>query len=156
MEYPRWYIDFEASGIAPDSYPIEVAVVSSEAAYHSLIRPVYYWTHWSWDAQDMHGIPRESLVADGREPAQIAVKLNAVFLGARLCCDSPQDGFWLDTLFEAAGIECSFTVLPLESFVGRSTADEIYRMTPAKRSHRALPDATSLMAATLKYASKAR
>jgi hypothetical protein len=29
----------------------------------------------------MHGIPRESLVADGREPAQIAVELNAAFLG---------------------------------------------------------------------------
>jgi hypothetical protein len=44
MERPLFFIDFEASGIAPDSYPIEVAVVSSEASYSSLIMPARYWT----------------------------------------------------------------------------------------------------------------
>jgi len=42
MERPSFFIDFEASGIAPDSYPIEVAVVSSETSLSSLIKPVRY------------------------------------------------------------------------------------------------------------------
>lgn len=155
MEQPQWFVDFEASGIAPDSYPIEIAVVSVDSVYQSLIRPVRYWDHWSWDAQDMHGISRESLLANGVKSGVIAADLNTRFAGARLCSDSPQDGFWLETLYEAAGIEPSFELLPLESFVGRSGASDIYRLLPNRQAHRALPDARALMAATLEYVSGA-
>lgn len=151
IDIPLLFVDFEASGIAPDSYPIEIAVVSAADQHHALIRPVYYWTHWSWDAQDMHGISRDSLVAEGREPAHIAADLNARFSSSTLCSDSPQDGFWLDTLYEAAGFEPSFRVALLESFVGRSEAAEIYRRIPSRHSHRALPDARALMKAALDY-----
>jgi hypothetical protein len=151
LERPRWFVDFEASGIAPDSYPLEIAVVAADFEYQALIRPVYYWTHWSFDAQDMHGISRENLFAIGLEPSLIAAELNVRFEGARLCSDSPQDGFWLDTLYEAAGVEATFELLPLESFVGRSGADEIYRLLPHRHTHRALPDAQALMMATLEY-----
>lgn len=151
IDIPLLFVDFEASGIAPDSYPIEIAVVSAADHYHALIRPVYYWTHWSWDAQDMHGISRESLVAEGREPALIAADLNTRFRGETLCSDSPQDGFWLDTLYEAAGFEPLFKVAPLESLVGRSEAAEIYRRIPSKHAHRALADALDLMTAVLEY-----
>lgn len=159
MEIPHWFVDFEASGIAPDSYPIEVAIVSAEAQYLALIRPARYWTHWSWDAQDIHGIPRDILLTEGLEPSLIAAELNERFDGAKLCSDSPQDGFWLDTLYEAAGVEPSFALLPLESFVGRAAAGEIYRMMPASRAHRAhraLPDATALMATTLEYLARTK
>ena len=156
MEQPQWFVDFEASGIAPDSYPIEIAVVSSEVEYQALIHPVYYWTHWSFDAQDMHGISREALLAGGLDPSIIAAELNARFEGAKLCSDSPQDGFWLDTLYEAAGTEPSFSLLPLESFLGRAVADEIYRLIPPKHAHRALPDAKALMMTTLGYLERAR
>jgi hypothetical protein len=154
LECPRWFVDFEASGIAPDSYPIEIAVVAADFEYQALILPVYHWTHWSWDAQDMHGISRENLFANGLEPSLIAVELNSTFAGARLCSDSPQDGFWLDTLYEAAGIQPSFELLPIEDFVGRSGASEVYRLLPNRHVHRALPDARALMTATLKYLGK--
>lgn len=42
VERPSFFIDFEASGIAPDSYPIEVAVVSAEISSNSLIKPARY------------------------------------------------------------------------------------------------------------------
>ena len=103
----------------------------------------------------MHGISRETLLADGLQSGVIAAQLNATFNGAKLCSDSPQDGFWLETLYEAAGVEPSFELLPLESFVGRPAADEIYRLLPSRHAHRALPDAKTLMAATLEYLSKA-
>lgn len=130
-------------------------MVSTDFEYQALIRPARYWTHWSWDAQDMHGISRETLLADGVEPGVIAAQLNETFNGAKICSDSPQDGFWLETLYEAAGVEPSFELLPLESFVGRPAADEIYRLLPSRHAHRALPDAKALMAATLEYLSKA-
>ncbi|WP_143024527.1 hypothetical protein [Pseudomonas abietaniphila] len=151
MEMLQWFVDFEASGIAPDSYPIEIAVVSANAEYQSLIRPVRYWTHWSFDAQDMHQISRDHLLADGLDPGRVAAELNKLFKGARLCSDSPQDVFWLNTLYEAAGLEPTFELLPLESFVGRVIADQIYRALPPRRQHRALPDARELMSAALAY-----
>jgi hypothetical protein len=39
MSDPRWCVDFEASGISPDSYPVEIAVVSKDSASHALTIP---------------------------------------------------------------------------------------------------------------------
>lgn len=90
MERPSFFIDFEASGIAPDSYPIEVAVVSNETVYSSLIKPIRYWTHWSFDAQDMHGLTQDHLLQEGDTPGAVAEQMNQLFSGQVLCSDSPQ------------------------------------------------------------------
>ena len=147
MERPSFFIDFEASGIAPDSYPIEVAVVSNETVYSSLIKPVRYWTHWSFDAQDMHGLTQDHLLQEGDTPHAVAKQMNQLFSGQVLCSDSPQDGFWFDVLFEAADLMPTFELKPLEVFVGREAASDIYRLLPTTRRHRALHDATALMEA---------
>ncbi len=145
MERPSFFIDFEASGIAPDSYPIEVAVVSNETVYSSLIKPARYWTHWSFDAQDMHGLSQDHLLQEGDPPHTVAERMNQLFSGQVLCSDSPQDGFWLDVLYEAAELMPTFELKPLEMFVGREAASKIYRLLPTSRHHRALNDATALM-----------
>jgi hypothetical protein len=147
VERPSFFIDFEASGIAPDSYPIEVAVVSNETVYSSLIKPVRYWTHWSFDAQDMHGLTQDHLLQEGDTPHAVAKQMNQLFSGQVLCSDSPQDGFWFDVLFEAADLMPTFELKPLEVFVGREAASDIYRLLPTTRRHRALHDATALMEA---------
>lgn len=147
MERPSFFIDFEASGIAPDSYPIEVAVVSNETVYSSLIKPVRYWTHWSFDAQDMHGLTQDHLLQEGDTPHAVAKQMNQLFSGQVLCSDSPQDGLWFDVLFEAADLMPNFELKPLEVFVGREAASDIYRLLPTTRRHRALHDATALMEA---------
>jgi hypothetical protein len=145
VERPSFFIDFEASGIAPDSYPIEVAVVSNETVYSSLIKPVRYWTHWSFDAQDMHGLTQDHLLQEGDTPHTVADRMNQLFSGQVLCSDSPQDGFWFDVLFEAADLMPTFELKPLEVFVGRQAASNIYRLLPTTKHHRALHDATALM-----------
>lgn len=145
MERPSFFIDFEASGIAPDSYPIEVAVVSSDAIFSSLIKPARYWTHWSFDAQDMHGLTQDHLLQEGDTPGTVAELMNQLFSGQVLCSDSPQDVFWFDVLYEAADLMPTFELQPLEVFVGRKAASEIYRRLPTTRHHRALNDATALM-----------
>lgn len=138
------FIDFEASGISPDAYPIEVAVVWPTGEYQVLIKPARYWDHWSYDAQDMHGLTREALEAGGSEPLAVATEMNRLFGGLSLCSDNPADVFWLDVLFEAAGIDPMFQVLPLESLLGRELASEIVRNLPVKKGHRALADAKAL------------
>lgn len=147
MERPLFFIDFEASGIAPDSYPIEVAVVSSDTSFCSLIKPARYWTHWSYDAQDMHGLSQDQLREQGDNPGAVAIHMNQLFSGQVLCSDSPQDSFWLDVLYEAADLVPTFELKPLEVFVGRELASEIYRLLPTTTHHRALHDATALMSA---------
>ena len=143
-ELPSHFVDFEASGIAPDSYPIEVAVVFPGGEYQSLIRPAAYWDHWSYDAQDMHQITREQLVNEGTPAIQVAQRMNDLFDGKTLCSDNPADCFWLDVLYEAAGIDPTFEVKPIESFVGREAASEILRRLPVSKGHRALQDAQAL------------
>ncbi|SET91401.1 hypothetical protein SAMN03159512_04065 [Pseudomonas sp. NFR09] len=147
MEQPSFFIDFEASGLAPDSYPIEVAVVSSDITFSSLIQPARYWTHWSYDAQDMHGLSQDQLREQGDAPVGVARRMNQLFSGQILCSDSPQDTFWLDVLYEAAELTPTFQLKPLESFVGRQAASDIYRLLPTTRIHRALSDASALMLA---------
>jgi hypothetical protein len=146
-ELPSHFIDFEASGIAPDSYPIEVAVVYPGGEYQALIQPVHYWDHWSYDAQDMHQITREQLIAGGTPPLEVVRAMNRLFDGKILCSDNPADCFWLDVLYEAAGIDPTFEVKPIEAFVGREAASEILRRLPVRKGHRALQDVHALRAA---------
>lgn len=141
---PTYFIDFEASGIAPDSYPIEVAVVYQGGEYQSLIQPARYWDHWSHDAQDMHQIPREQLISDGQTPLAVAHAMNHLFDGKTLCSDNPADCFWLDVLYEAAGFEPTFEVKPIEALVGREAASEILKRLPVRKGHRALQDVQAL------------
>ncbi len=148
---PTHFVDFEASGIAPDSYPIEIAIVSADTKHQALIKPMYYWEHWSYDAQDMHQISRDQLLLEGVDPHALAVELNFKYQGLTICSDSPQDCFWLDTLYEAAGIEPKFEVKPIEWFVGREAAGEIARLMSTRKSHRALQDALDLQEATATY-----
>ena len=150
-ELPSHFIDFEASGIAPDSYPIEVAVVYPGGEYQALIQPVHYWDHWNYDAQDMHQITREQLIAEGTPPLAVAQAMNDLFDGKILCSDNPADCYWLDVLYEAAGIEATFEVKPLETFIGREPATKALALRPAFLDHRALGDVRALEACVSHY-----
>lgn len=143
-ETPTYFIDFEASGIAPDSYPIEVAVVYPGGEYQTLIQSARCWDHWSYDAQDMHQITREQLIAEGTPALEVATAMNRLFDGKILCSDNPVDCYWLEVLYEAAGIEPTFSVSPLEVFIGREAATEALALRPPFRVHRALGDTRAL------------
>jgi hypothetical protein len=144
---PEHFLDFEASGFHPDSYPIALAICSPNGTYAVLIKPTRYWTYWSPDAEDMHGIPRHRLISEGIDPKALAFILNEKFLDQAVCCDNPADCFWLEMLFEAAEMEPRFRLLPLESWVGQASAADILRLMPALRAHNALKDAQALQQA---------
>jgi hypothetical protein len=137
----QYFIDFEASGLAPDSYPIEVAVVGPNVEYSTLIAPVRYWEHWSFDAQDMHGLSREMLFANGAAVEDVATQLNSVFSGKILWSDSNFDVLWMEVLFEAAGFEPTFEVKNFIHHLSNQQVKDFLRTTTTACFHRALPDA---------------
>lgn len=103
-------LDIEASGFGPASYPIEIGFVLPDGhSYCTLIRPAPHWTHWDAAAQRIHRIPRETVLAHGREVGEVARHLNRELAGLTLYCDGwAHDYAWLSALFESAAMQPSF------------------------------------------------
>ena len=100
------FIDFEASSLAKQSYPIEVAWVfeDGEAESH-LIRPLPGWTDWDDSAAAIHGITRQQLDAEGTSADAVARHVLERLSGHDLYASSPSwDGKWLSVLLRAGGL----------------------------------------------------
>lgn len=105
-------IDLEASGFGRGSYPIEVGIALDNRDIHSfLIKPEDDWTHWSEEAEQIHGITREQLQAEGMCIEDIALKLNDMLRGQTLYSDAWSfDSSWIGRLFDSAGIVQRFRI----------------------------------------------
>jgi hypothetical protein len=123
MNFPLIVLDFEASSLSDDSYPIEVGValaLNSDGpirVWSSLIQPCREWTSrhdWDTAAERVHHIPA-SLLATGQTPSEVAKALNAIIgpVGHAYCDGGHYDGFWLERLFKAARIEPAFALWDL-------------------------------------------
>jgi len=100
----------------------------------------------------MHGLSRKQLISEGQSPLEVAKAMSRLFDGKILCSDNPADCYWLDVLYEAAGIEPTFGVRPpLEIFIGRELATKALALRPAFRDHRALGDVRALEACVSHY-----
>ena len=158
----RAFLDFEASSLARNGYPIEVAWVFEDGTEEShLIRPLPGWTDWDESAQAIHGISREKLLTDGAPADFVAHRLFDALGGHDLFASSPSwDGKWLSVLLRAGGlprhalrlrdtdvaqIETATAALaPLASGTGRDAAALVARVRGElgnPLAHRALPDA---------------
>jgi hypothetical protein len=105
-------IDLEASGFGRGSYPIEVGFALENREIHSfLIKPEADWTHWSAEAEQIHGITREQLQAEGMSIEDIALKLNGLLRDQTLYSDAWSfDSSWIGRLFDSAGIVQRFRI----------------------------------------------
>ena len=103
MEMP-FIIDIEASGFGRGSYPIEVGFARPDGSVASqLIKPEPEWTHWSDEAERVHGISRQQLAASGQSAREVALWLNRELDGQTLFSDSwGFDSSWLALLFHHA------------------------------------------------------
>jgi DNA polymerase III epsilon subunit-like protein len=104
------FIDFEASSLdLIASYPIEVGICMPDGTLHCwLIAPHVLWQDWSENAEQIHGISRETLEADGIAVGEVARALNEL-LPEQVFCDAwTFDSFWLHRLFRAARISPAF------------------------------------------------
>ena len=145
-----WVIDFEASGLTKNSYPIEVGVTNGKFEYQAIIRPYEHWTHWSEEAEAIHHISRDSLLSEGTRPNDIAIELNGLLVDQMVYCDSLHwDHFWCNVLFSDCGVTPSFKLVDIQELV--SNSDSVLEAFLGHKSklessgrfalHRALDDA---------------
>ena len=100
-------LDFEASGLEPDSYPIQVAWNIGKEVTTFLINPesTEEWVSWSSESELLHGIRRESLIENGSHIAVVAAAMIEQLSGKLVYSDAVSfDAFWCKQLFEAAGV----------------------------------------------------
>jgi len=104
IENALW-LDIEASGLANDSYPIEVGWCDfSGKTGHVLIAPCPDWTHWDDNAEHLHGISRSTLNTEGHSVTEAAQIVALAVADKVVFSDSPLfDARWLYKLFFAAG-----------------------------------------------------
>lgn len=116
-------IDLEASGFGKGSYPIEVGfITANQDIACSLIQPAPSWTDWNTDAENIHGINRELIIAKGKTIYEIAIWLNNIFKDSVIYSDAwMNDMCWLGRLYDEAEISQMFK---LESILTLLTDDE--------------------------------
>jgi hypothetical protein len=152
-------LDFEASGIDPRSYPIEVAIanVATGDTREWLIAPPPAWLEtgmWEAEAEAVHRITRAEIIAQGRNVGEVAAELTAHTRGATVLSDAPSfDTKWLHDLYRATGAEPPFILRDFHQFAWHEAVRrlrrpdiaivkaeaEAYALFP--QQHRAGPDA---------------
>jgi DNA polymerase III epsilon subunit-like protein len=100
------FLDFEASSLGKESYPIEVGWVFASGGEEShLIRPAPSWNDWSAEAEAIHHLTRERLVTEGKSHDEVAKRMLEVLSGHALYATAPSwDGQWLSKLLRGAGL----------------------------------------------------
>ena len=111
------FVDFEASGLAVDCFPVEVGWAYLDGGHviseGHLIRPGPDWdleSNWDETAEALHRISKEHLLANGEPAFMVANRMNEMLAGKEVFADSPFDRQWMDQLFEAAGADPSFNM----------------------------------------------
>jgi hypothetical protein len=102
----RVFLDFEASSLGDDSYPIEVGWVFEDGGEEEhLIRPAPRWTDWDSTAEAIHGLSREELKAMGEPHEMVAKRILEALSSHTVYVSAPSwDGKWLSVLLRAAGL----------------------------------------------------
>jgi hypothetical protein len=102
----RVFLDFEASSLSPNSYPIEVGWVFEDGgAEQHLIRPADGWRDWDPAAEAVHHIAREQLQEKGEPHAAVAHRMLDRLAPHALFATAPSwDGKWLSVLLRSAGL----------------------------------------------------
>lgn len=147
-------LDNEASGLSPESYPIEVAWKHHKNhgwCDEFLIEPAPEWTHWNLTSAKIHNITREELIDSGIHVVAAATRLNlSLSQFGKVYVTAPNyDIFWLDTLFEAAKIERKFKVLDFMELtaVEGFDYDAMYSVFMEPTKHRAMADVDQIIKA---------
>lgn len=156
LKWPLCAIDFEASSLREDSYPIEIGVArwaspeSPIEVWSTLIRPMEEWRSrvWSTASQQVHGIRPEELEG-GMDPAEALACADAMIDRAAYCDGAQSDLRWLGGLEHAAGRESAFLLIDADA-LGSVLHPRRWRrmarwMDRSRPRHRAADDAERLL-----------
>lgn len=164
------FLDFEASSLADDSYPIEVGWAGEDGSREShLIRPAPGWSDWDPAAETLHGLSRAQLLSEGEPHEDVAQRALAALAPHEVFVSAPTwDGKWMSVLLRGAGLprhalrfrptDEAHRRAVAEAFGGRLAGEELERLTkalaaaalqatrPGPPRHRALADAQAELA----------
>lgn len=103
---PCVFLDFEASSLSKQSYPIEVGWVFEDGAGEAhLIRPAPGWTDWDDRAEVVHHISRQMLEREGEPHDLVWERMLPLFERSTVVASAPSwDGHWLSMLLRASGL----------------------------------------------------
>jgi hypothetical protein len=95
-------VDFEASGLESDSYPIQVAWNIGDEIHSYYIHPksAHEWVGWSILSEHVHGISRDYLDVHGSSVDKVAERMNDSLRGMTVYSDAVfYDKGWCQRLF---------------------------------------------------------
>jgi hypothetical protein len=155
LQWPVTTLDFEASSLARDSFPIEIGVArwdgpgSIATTWSVLMEPMAEWMErcsWSRESERIHGISIDML-DDGLAPAAVMALLNERCpIGTLAFCDGGRyDAHWLSELATAADVEPRLHLGSWHRLIRCFDEDAAARIrnhrAPNEIVHRAGPDA---------------
>lgn len=142
-----YILDIEASGLADESYPIEIAwcTLDGSESYSVLINPESAgdWDYWDDFAETaFHGISRQQCCEEGQNVVVVARHVEKLLLEQPVFSDAPyQDQRWLKRLFDAVGKPCPAVLMPIDQLVRPQRQAELnLQLSQLIRPHRALDD----------------
>ena len=142
-------IDIEASGFGQGSYPIEIGyALEDRVAHNFLIQPAAGWTHWSEEAEEIHGLSYQWLKENGMALKEVAYQLNHALEGKTLYSDAwGFDNSWLGRLFEEAELIQRFRLETINKLLTEKQMDawhkikeQVWEEQGNERRHRASCD----------------
>jgi hypothetical protein len=161
-ERPAYFLDFEASSLAANSWPIEIGiarivnrVVVSDS---QLIRPHPSWEEegWSPASAEIHGLSRARLEAEGTHASEVATWFKQRNIGLAITDNPEFEQRWLIRLLATNPPFPVVQLLDFDSYVRMSLPDKaavsrVYRALEqhGPAPHRAGPDAERLARAWL-------
>lgn len=112
-------IDVEASAFGRGSYPIEMGVAMHDSSTHCfLIKPEADWERWDEQAEAVHNLSRETLIAHGSSTRQVALALNELLAGEEIYSDAwGFDSSWIALLFHKADVPQRFKLQALSALL---------------------------------------
>ena len=147
-------LDFEASSLGEDGYPIEVGCVieigsKPSIQFSSLIKPRREWAAgkgWNEASAAIHGITREDL-AHGMDADEICPVLDKMLSGLTVVVDGGSyDRFWLERRYGLLA-----PTFELDDLSGIDVGWFAERKRSSRVAHRALPDALWLYRTVVGY-----
>ncbi len=148
-------LDIEASGIHPESYPIEIGIVLKNGeSWCSLIKPDHSWKHWDKSAEKIHGISKSELLQYGKSITEVTQHINHLLNRDIVYCDCwTLDNPWLIKLFHQARTHQDFKLLDIMYVVDEEQYESLNKKKPqiaqelSIHRHRASNDARILQLA---------
>ena len=137
LPWPLFAIDFEASSLDNETYPIEVGVArwlspkGPVEGWSTLIRPQAVWQKrgsWSAASQRVHGIGQEEL-ANGLGATAVVDLPNSIIGVSTAYCDGGEfDRHWSDVLGTASSSEPTYSLGDIANLVRPWDEESLARM----------------------------